>query len=110
MSKKENYDRIELLAPKGYKADIKAHAESCQQSVNSFIMTAIAEKIERDNGGKGITSEIVSPAALAMAERAAHTTGETVRAFIARAIDTQEDLDLTTIDHGYNPVSGKKAG
>ncbi len=104
------YDRVNLTLPKGYKAEIKAYAESCQQSVNSFITAAIAEKIARCNdGAASVAAGILSADAFEMAERAAKRTGESIREFIARAIDTQEDWDLITIDHGYNPVSGKKA-
>ncbi len=42
------YDRINLTVPKGYKDEIKAHAESTGESVNAFIARAIAEAMERD--------------------------------------------------------------
>ena len=32
---KNNYDRIELTVPKGHKAEIKAHADSQEESVKS---------------------------------------------------------------------------
>ncbi len=35
--------------PKGHKAEIKAHADSQKESVNSFINRAIDETMERDN-------------------------------------------------------------
>ncbi len=70
--KKENYDRIELSVPKGQKDEIKAYAESCQQSVNGFITAAIAEKIARCNdGAASVAAGILSADALEMAERAA---------------------------------------
>ena len=47
----QNYDRINLMVPKGKKDTIKAHAESHGQSVNSFINEAIDEKMERDQHG-----------------------------------------------------------
>lgn len=46
---KQNYDRIEFKAPKGRKAEIKAHADAHGESVNSFIGRAINETMERDN-------------------------------------------------------------
>ena len=105
----KSYDRVNLTIPKGYKEEIKGYAESCQQSVNSFITEAIAEKIARCNdGAASVAAGIISTNTLEMAERAARRTGESVREFIARAVDTQEDLDLTTLDHGYNPVTGRK--
>ena len=46
-----NYDRVNLTMPKGRKDEIKAHAETQGQSVNSFIIAAIDEKMERDREG-----------------------------------------------------------
>lgn len=43
-----NYDRINLTVPKGQKEEIKAHAESRGESVNSFINRAIKQTIETD--------------------------------------------------------------
>lgn len=45
---KENYDRIEIIVPKGKKGLIKAHAESRGESVNAFINRAIDETMERE--------------------------------------------------------------
>ena len=44
-----NYDRINLTVAKGQKDVIKAHAESCGESVNGFINRAIDETMQRDN-------------------------------------------------------------
>lgn len=46
--KKNNYDRIEITAPKGRRDEIRAHAEACNESVNGFINRAILEAMERD--------------------------------------------------------------
>lgn len=46
--KRANYDRMEMLVPKGKKEIIKAHAESMGESVNGFISRAIDNQIERD--------------------------------------------------------------
>ena len=48
---KANYDRIEFKAPKGRKAEIKAHADNRGESMNSFIGRAIDETMERDKEG-----------------------------------------------------------
>lgn len=45
-----NYDRINLTVPKGQKEEIKAHAESKGESVNSFINRAIKQTIATDKG------------------------------------------------------------
>lgn len=47
----DKLDAIHLRLPKGEKEKIRAHAESRGESVNGFIARAIAEAIERDNGG-----------------------------------------------------------
>ncbi len=43
------YDRINLTVPKGHKEEIKNHADSREESVNSFINRAIDETMVRDN-------------------------------------------------------------
>ena len=45
---KENYDRVNLVMPKGRKDAVKAHAEKNGESLNSFINRAIDETMERD--------------------------------------------------------------
>lgn len=45
---KENYDRINLLLPKGKKAVIQDYAVSHGESVNGFINRAVDEAIARD--------------------------------------------------------------
>ena len=55
---KENYDRIEIKAPKGRKAEIKAHAEARGESVNGFIGRAIDNQMEADNAASRAASEL----------------------------------------------------
>ena len=45
---KENYDRVNLVMPKGRKDTVKAHAEKNGESLNGFINRAIDEAIQRD--------------------------------------------------------------
>lgn len=45
---KDNYDRVLLCLDKGDKDKIKEYADSCGESVNSFIKRAIKEAIEHD--------------------------------------------------------------
>lgn len=47
---KENYDVYQIRMKKGQKDVIKAHAESCGESVNGFINRAIDETMQRDKG------------------------------------------------------------
>lgn len=42
------YDRINLAVKKGQKDIIQKYANAAGQSVNGFIISAIAEKIERE--------------------------------------------------------------
>lgn len=46
---KENCDRINLILPKGRKAEIKFHADSHKESVNGYIKKAIDMRMENDN-------------------------------------------------------------
>ena len=45
-------DTIYVRIPKGNKDDIKAHAESCGESLNEFVFRAIMETMERDRKKK----------------------------------------------------------
>ena len=42
------YDRINIAVPKGRKDIIKARADAKGQSINAYIISAIDEKLERD--------------------------------------------------------------
>lgn len=46
------YDRINIAAPKGRKAEIQAHAADQGESVNGFINRAIGETMERDKASQ----------------------------------------------------------
>ena len=60
---KENYDRIEIKAPKGRKAAIQAHAEAHSESVNGFINRAISETMDRDNAAPAASESHMESAA-----------------------------------------------
>ena len=47
---KNNYDRVNLVLPKGKKEEAKKHAETMGESLNKFIGRAIDETIKRDLG------------------------------------------------------------
>lgn len=100
--KKNNYDRIEITVPKGQRAVFQAHAAALGESVNGFINRAISETMERDAAGSpqeaaggpqgaGVVS--LSSETLEAAQRAA---GEATSQFIARAVQTQAELDEAT--------------
>jgi len=46
------YDSLRIVVKKGRKDILKAHAESCGESLNGFVNRAIDETMERDNAGK----------------------------------------------------------
>lgn len=46
----EKLDEVRIRMKKGQKDVIKAHAESCGESVNGFINRAIDETMQRDKG------------------------------------------------------------
>ena len=46
---KSNYDRVNLVMPKGKKDIIQAHAAQQGESVNDYINRAIDEAMQRDN-------------------------------------------------------------
>jgi len=46
----KKYDKTLLRLEKGRLADVKAHAEKQGESLNGFVVRAIDETIERDNG------------------------------------------------------------
>lgn len=47
------YDRLNVVVPKGRKAELQAHAERRGESLNGFIVRAVDETIERDNEKEG---------------------------------------------------------
>lgn len=91
------YDRINLTVPKGRKEEIQAFAAQTGESVNGFINRAIGEAMgespQQPAGASQGMGAILTPAALKTAQEAAQRAGETVSAFVGRAIETQEQRD-----------------
>jgi predicted HicB family RNase H-like nuclease len=48
----EKFDEMRVRVPKGEKARIQAHCEGRKESLNGFIVRAIAETMEQDNEQK----------------------------------------------------------
>ena len=46
----EKQDSVLIRIPKGRKAELQAHAEEQGESLTCFIVRAVDETIERDNG------------------------------------------------------------
>ena len=89
---KDNYDRMELTVPKGRKAELKALAESRGQSVNAFVNEAIDAAVSGFVAQAG-RDTMLTPKAITAALTASKAAGETVEAFIERAIETQAERD-----------------
>lgn len=91
------YDRINLTVPKGRKEEIQAFAMVSGESVNGFINRAIGEAMgeipQQPAGAPQGMGAILTPAALKTAQEAAQRAGETVPAFVGRAIETQAQRD-----------------
>ena len=92
-----NYDRINLTVPKGRKEEIQAFATQTGESVNGFINRAIGEAMgespQQPAGAPQGVGAILTHAALKTAQEAAQRAGETVPAFVGRAIETQAQRD-----------------
>ena len=91
------YDRINLTVPKGRKEEIQAFAAQTGESVNGFINRAIGEAMgespQQPAGAPQGMGAILTHAALKTAQEAAQRAGETVPAFVGRAIETQAQRD-----------------
>ena len=46
---KETYDQVNFRVKKGFKADIKAYANSSGLSLNQWILDAVMEKMQRQD-------------------------------------------------------------
>ena len=92
-----NYDRINLTVPKGRKDEIQTFAVQTGESVNGFIKRAIGEAMgespQKPAGAPQGMGAILTPAALKTAQEAAQRAGETVPAFVSRAVETQAQRD-----------------
>lgn len=94
---KENYDEVKVRVPKGRKDEIQIFAAQTGESVNGFIKRAIGEAMgespQKPAGAPQGEGAILTPAALKTAQKAAQRAGETVPAFVSRAVETQAQRD-----------------
>ena len=95
------YELIILTVPKGRKEEIQAFAAQTGESVNGFINRAIGEAMgespQQPAGAPQGMEAILTPAALKTAQEAAQNAGETVSAFIGRAVDVHAQRDKLTL-------------
>lgn len=87
-----NLDRVSIAMPKGMKDMVKAAAAVAGESMNQYIIGATEQRInglQQPAGAPQGMGAIITPAALKVAQRA----GETVPAFVSRAVDIQAKRD-----------------
>ena len=97
-----NLDRISIAIAKGKKDEIKAAAIAAGESMNQYIITAIESRF---NGmpltvaakAQDAEGAILTPETLRKAQEAAQNAGETVSAFVGRAVETQAQRDKLTL-------------
>lgn len=91
------YDKVLVRMPKGRKDEIQTFAAQTGESVNGFINRAIGEAMgespQKPAGAPRGEGAILTPAALKTAQEAAQRAGETVPAFVGRAVETQAQRD-----------------
>lgn len=91
------YDKVLVRMPKGRKDEIQTFAAQTGESVNGFINRAIGEAMgespQKPAGAPQGMGAILTPAALKTAQEAAQRAGETVPAFVGRAVETQAQRD-----------------
>lgn len=91
-----NLDRVSIAMPKGMKDTVKAAATVAGESMNQYIICATEQRInglQQPAGAPQGMGAILTPAALKVAQEAAQRAGETVPAFVGRAIETQAQRD-----------------
>lgn len=91
-----NLDRVSIAMPKGMKDTVKAAAAVAGESMNQYIIGATEQRINglrQPAGAPQGEGAILTPAALKTAQEAAQRAGETVPAFVSRAVDIQAKRD-----------------
>lgn len=95
------YDKVLVRMPKGRKGEIQTFAAQTGESVNGFINRAIGEAMggnpQKPTGAQEAEGAILTPGTLKKAQEAAQNAGETVSAFIGRAVDVQAQRDKLTL-------------
>lgn len=103
-----NLDRVSVAMPRGRKDAIRERAAAQGESMNGFINAAIDSALSPQDAPQCAVSDF--PAIAASSEDAerinAHTerTGETIEAFIRRAIADTIKRDTVLLKMGMNPA------
>lgn len=91
-----NLDRVSIAMPKGMKDMVKAAAAVAGESMNQYIICATEQRINSSQNAAGApqgVGAILTPETLKTAQEAAQRAGETVTAFVGRAVDVQAQRD-----------------
>lgn len=91
-----NLDRVSIAMPKGMKDTVKAAAAVAGESMSQYIIGATEQRInglQQPAGAPQGEGAILTPETLKTAQEAAQRTGETVPAFVSRAVDIQAKRD-----------------
>ena len=94
-----NLDRISIAMPKGMKDMVKAAAAVAGESMNQYIIGATEQRInglQQPAGAPQGGGAILAPETLKTAQEAAQKAGESVPAFVSRAVETQAQRDNVT--------------
>lgn len=81
----ENYDRINLVVPKGRREELRAKAEAAGKSLNAYLIGLIEGETPAPAPAPQAQQHI-TPGALEQATQAAQAAGEELDAWITRAI------------------------
>ena len=85
----ENYDRINLVVPKGRREELRAKAEAAGKSLNAYLIGLI----ERETPAAQPEQQYITPEALNTAIVAAEAAGEPIQEWITRAIKDTASRD-----------------
>ena len=96
-----NLDRLSIATAKGKKDEIKAAAAAAGESMNQYIVNAIDQRMSGNSSKAtqeptethGGSEYILTQEAAKTAQEAAQKAGETVPAFVERAVVTQAQRD-----------------
>lgn len=85
----ENYDRINLVVPKGRRDELRAKAEAAGKSLNAYLVGLI----EGETPAAPPTQQHITPEAMNTAIIAAEAAGEPIQEWIGRAIKDTASRD-----------------
>ena len=80
----ENYDRINLVVPKGRRDELRAKADAAGKSLNAYLIGLIEGETP---GPAPQAPQCLTPEALEQATQAAQAAGEELTDWITRAIN-----------------------